>query len=169
MILGASRDLLWSLFRCDLFALERYFRPAPIDHMVPNLFMRRFSRAMTQPPVCQDDPCDPVNLTRAAQACREKSHVVYKTVRVVVVEELRPLLEDPRLNVKVIQLVRDPRGILSSRIETFSHWYKPWNVWKSSGLRPASLHINPPQFNSTCHELHASLKTAQRRPRWLRG
>ncbi|XP_033837791.1 carbohydrate sulfotransferase 1-like [Periophthalmus magnuspinnatus] len=177
LTLGASRDLLWSLFQCDLYALERYMRPPPTNHMVANLFNYRISQALCQPPVCEGvklgeewscNGCGQVNLTLAAQACRGKSHVVYKTVRVVVVGDVRSLLEDPRLNIKVIQLVRDPRGIINSRIEAFPGWYKPWYSWKTSGQRPPSLHVTPP-FTTTCEELHSSVSTALSRPEWLKG
>ncbi|CAL1603399.1 unnamed protein product [Knipowitschia caucasica] len=179
VIAGASRDLLWSLFQCDLHALERYLRPPPSNHMVDSLFFWGSSRALCRTPVCkptnpdkwaegQCGQCSPINLTRAGEFCSTRSHVAYKTVRIVVVDNLRPLLEDPRLNIKVIQLVRDPRGILNSRIDIFSGWYKAWHTWKTTGQRPESLDIHPPQFNSTCEELYGSVTTALSKPEWLR-
>ncbi|XP_072321669.1 carbohydrate sulfotransferase 1-like [Eucyclogobius newberryi] len=92
-MLGASRDLLWSLFQCDLYALESYIRPAPTNHMLDNLFRHSASRTLCQQPVCQafkpgdtweewqcKKKCHPLNLTLAAQVCRKKPHVALKTV-----------------------------------------------------------------------------------------
>ncbi|KAJ0056786.1 hypothetical protein NL108_017644, partial [Boleophthalmus pectinirostris] len=180
VMLGASRDLLWSLFQCDLYALESYVRPAPANHMLDNLFRQGASRNLCQPPVCQafkpgesleewqcKKKCSPLNLTLAAQACREKPHVAMKTVRMPVVEDLRPLLEDPRLNIKVIQLVRDPRGILSSRIETFRDLYRLWGIWQATGRRPHTLETW--QFTTICDDFFNSVSTALSQPAWLKG
>ncbi|XP_072320590.1 carbohydrate sulfotransferase 1 isoform X2 [Eucyclogobius newberryi] len=180
VMLGASRDLLWSLFQCDLYALESYIRPAPTNHMLDNLFRHSASRTLCQQPVCQafkpgdtweewqcKKKCHPLNLTLAAQVCRKKPHVALKTVRVPVVGDLRPLLADPRLNIKVIQLVRDPRGILSSRIETFRDLYRLWGIWQATGRRPHTLETR--QFTTICDDFYSSVSTALSRPAWLRG
>lgn len=138
VMLGASRDLLRSLYDCDLYFLENYIKPPPVNHTTDRIFRRGASRVLCSRPVC-DAPgsgdlvleegdcvrrCGLLNLTVAAEACRERSHVAIKTVRVPEVNDLRALVEDPRLNLKVIQLVRDPRGILASRSETFRDTYR---------------------------------------------
>ncbi|KAK7912635.1 hypothetical protein WMY93_012846 [Mugilogobius chulae] len=138
------------------------------------------SRTLCQQPVCQafkpgdtweewqcKKKCHPLNLTLAAKACRAKPYVAMKTVRVPVVGDLRPLLEDPRLNIKVIQLVRDPRGILSSRIETFRDLYRLWGIWQATGRRPHTLETR--QFTTICDDFYSSVSTALSRPAWLRG
>lgn len=180
VMLGASRDLLWSLFQCDLYALESYFRPAPSRHMIDSMFRHSASRVLCQQPVCQafrpedtweewqcKKKCLPLNLTTAGQVCRQKPYVAMKTVRVPVVGDLRPLLEDPRLNIKVIQLVRDPRGILSSRIETFRDLYRLWGIWQATGRRPHTLETR--QFSTICDDFFSSVSTALSRPAWLKG
>ncbi|KFQ34068.1 Carbohydrate sulfotransferase 3, partial [Merops nubicus] len=48
----------------------------------------------------------------------------------------QPLVEDPRLDVRIIQLVRDPRAVLASRMVAFSGKYETWKKWASEGEAP---------------------------------
>lgn len=43
-------------------------------------------------------------MSLAADACRAKSHTAIKTVRIPQVKDLRALMEDPKLNLKVNNL-----------------------------------------------------------------
>ncbi|CAL8405031.1 unnamed protein product [Boreogadus saida] len=52
VMLGASRDLLRSLYGCDLYFLESYIKPAPANHSTDKLFRRGASRALCQQPAC---------------------------------------------------------------------------------------------------------------------
>ncbi|XP_071498721.1 carbohydrate sulfotransferase 1-like isoform X1 [Diadema antillarum] len=47
--------------------------------------------------------------------CADHPVTVLKTIRVMDIEELRPFLEDPGLNVKILHLLRDPRAVMDSR------------------------------------------------------
>ncbi|XP_072043624.1 carbohydrate sulfotransferase 1-like [Amphiura filiformis] len=49
------------------------------------------------------------------EICRSGKHVAIKTVRVPDLKHLKSIVMDDSLNVKVIQLVRDPRGVYLSR------------------------------------------------------
>ncbi|KFQ32663.1 Carbohydrate sulfotransferase 3, partial [Mesitornis unicolor] len=80
--------------------------------------------------------CGPLNITLAAEACQRKQHVALKTVRIRQLEFLQPLVEDPRLDVRIIQLVRDPRAVLASRMVAFSGKYETWKKWASEGEAP---------------------------------
>ncbi|KAM8969625.1 carbohydrate sulfotransferase 1-like isoform 1-T4 [Sarcophilus harrisii] len=181
VMLGASRDLLRSLYGCDLYFLENYIRPPPANHTTDRLFRRGASRALCSPPVCEAAGaadaapeegdcarrCGLLNLTLAAAACRARSHVAIKTVRVPEVSDLRALVEDPRLNLKVIQLVRDPRGILASRSETFRDTYRLWRIWDGTGRRPYNLDVS--QLTTVCEDFRNSVATGLTRPAWLKG
>ncbi|TSQ92634.1 Carbohydrate sulfotransferase 1 [Bagarius yarrelli] len=181
VMLGASRDLLRSLYHCDLHFLESYIKPLPANHTTDKLFRRGASRALCSPPACDafnlnelniDEgecvrKCTLLNLTLAAESCRERRHVAIKTVRIPEVGDLRALVEDPRLNLKVIQLVRDPRGILASRIETFRDTYRLWRIWRATGRKPYNLDLS--QITTVCDDLLRSINTGSERPAWLRG
>ena len=51
-------------------------------------------------------------------------------------DSLRALVEDPQLDMKVIQLVRDPRAMLASRMVAgggFAGDYQTWIEWAKRG------------------------------------
>ncbi|XP_041959829.1 carbohydrate sulfotransferase 1-like [Alosa sapidissima] len=180
MILGASRDLLRGLFRCDLHLLEDYIRPQPEKHITDQLKRRGASKALCSPPVCHVfspqlvnvtesqcvQKCGSLNLTLASQSCQQRGHVVIKTVRVPEVSDVRDLLEDPQLNLKVIQLVRDPRGVLASRMMTFPQNYPLMRLWKMKHQKPEGLNLTQ---EPVCEDYRRSVATALRQPDWLRG
>lgn len=45
--------------------------------------------------------CGPLNISLAADACRAKNHAAIKTVRIPQISDLRALIQDPNLNLKV--------------------------------------------------------------------
>ncbi|XP_074523952.1 carbohydrate sulfotransferase 6-like [Halichoeres trimaculatus] len=121
----AVRDMLWSLFRCDLSVMEAYLPEHP---NISALFKWRDSRALCSPPACSFTPrnqgqcekrCNVQGLQRAQNACTTYSHVVLKTVRILELESLNPLIQDPNLNLRIIHLVRDPRAVFQSRGNTW--------------------------------------------------
>lgn len=124
----AVRDLLRSVFQCDLSVMEAYM---PDHHNVSSLFMWSHSRALCSPPACPLTPrsqfsnqtrcsktCDAVGLQVVEEACGTYSHVVLKEVRFFELESLYPLLQDPSLDIRIIHLVRDPRAVVRSREES---------------------------------------------------
>lgn len=181
-LLGAYRDLLLNLYTCDLHFMENYIHPEPQDHMTNSLFRRSSSHALCSPPVCQENmdglseapdeswcpkKCGALNFSLASVSCLSKGHVAIKTVRVPEVGDLRTLTEDPRLDLKIIHLVRDPRAILASRIAAFSDQFRAWKIWNATGRQPRYVDLT--QITSTCTDMTASLTTALQRPLWLRG
>lgn len=182
-LLGAYRDLLLNLYTCDLHFIENYIRPEPQEHITSSFFRRSSSHALCSPPVCVDGmtgalpdsadetwcpkKCGALNLSLASLSCRSKEHIAIKTVRVPEVGDLRTLTEDPRLDLKIIHLVRDPRAILASRIMAFSDQFRPWKIWNSTGRQPRYVDLS--QITSTCKDMTASAETGLQRPAWLRG
>ncbi|KAF7654559.1 hypothetical protein LDENG_00068350 [Lucifuga dentata] len=121
----AVRDLIRSLFQCDFSTMDAYL---PFMKEVSALFMWSHSRALCSPPVCSLTPrgsfsnetecfqkCGSQGVQMLEAACSSYSHVVLKEVRFFELESLYPLLQDPKLNLFIIHLVRDPRAVLRSR------------------------------------------------------
>ncbi|XP_039987994.1 carbohydrate sulfotransferase 1 isoform X2 [Xiphias gladius] len=179
-LLGAYRDLLLNLYTCDLHFMENYIRPEPQDHVTSSFFRRSSSHALCSPPVCLEgggsDPpdetwcpkkCGALNLTLASMSCLSRGHIAIKTVRVPEVGDLRTLTEDPRLDLKIIHLVRDPRAILASRMMAFSDQFRAWKIWNATGRQPRYVDLS--QITSTCKDIVASAETGLQKPAWLRG
>uniref|UniRef100_H2ZZY1 Sulfotransferase n=1 Tax=Latimeria chalumnae TaxID=7897 RepID=H2ZZY1_LATCH len=179
-LLGAYRDLLHNLFDCDFYFLENYIKPVPKNHETSSFFRRGASSALCSHPVCdvsQDlhdveehvcaKKCKSVNLTLAAKACHNRSHMAIKIVRVPEIQDLRTLLEDPRLNLKIVHLVRDPRAILTSRIGTFTDQFRAWKIWNATRRKPHNVDLS--QITTTCRDISNSAETGFSRPSWLKG
>ncbi|KAM9754438.1 carbohydrate sulfotransferase 1 [Menidia menidia] len=180
-LLGAYRDLLLNLYTCELHFMENYIRPEPQDHVTSSFFRRSSSRALCSPPVCVEtgdkmspDPpdetlcakkCGPLNLTSASASCLSREHVAIKSVRIPEVGDLRTLTEDPRLDLKIIHLVRDPRAILASRMIAFSDQFRAWKIWNATGRQPRYVDLT--QITSTCKDMAASAGTGLQKPSWL--
>ncbi|XP_056465702.1 carbohydrate sulfotransferase 3a isoform X2 [Gadus macrocephalus] len=175
------RDVLQGLFLCDFGSLERYISPAPQDHVTAALFRRESSSSLCEKSVCspfvkdiferyhcRTRRCGPLNLTLAAESCLSKKHHAIKTVRVRQLETLRPLVEDPRLDVMVIQLVRDPRAVLASRMVAFSAQYQTWNSWAQEGDVPEDVE-QVKRFKGTCDQIRMSAELGLGLPSWLKG
>ncbi|XP_034031455.1 carbohydrate sulfotransferase 6-like [Thalassophryne amazonica] len=129
----AVRDLLQSLFQCDFSVMESYLEQT--SH-ISNLFMWSHSRALCSPPACSLTPrnqisnqteclkvCGTQGLEGAQDACSTYSYVVLKVCRVLELESLYPLLQDPSLDLHIIHLVRDPRAVVRSKELVFGNFF----------------------------------------------
>lgn len=175
------RDVLKQLFLCDLYVLEHFISPLPEDHLTQYMFRRGSSRSLCEDPVCtpfvkkvfekyhcKNRRCGPLNVTLAAEACRRKEHMALKAVRIRQLEFLQPLAEDPRLDLRVIQLVRDPRAVLASRMVAFAGKYETWKKWLAEGqdrLREEEVQ----RLRGNCESIRLSAELGLRQPAWLRG
>lgn len=186
-LLGAYRDLLLNLYTCRLGFLESYIHPQPQEHVTAALFRRSSSLALCSPPVCRPEEagtvsslpmgqpeeawchkkCHALNLTVASEACRQRDHVAIKAVRIPKVGDLRTLSEDPRLDLRIVHLVRDPRAVLASRMGVFSG-FRAWRIWNATGRQPR--YVDLAQISHTCRDMEASAEMGLlERPGWLRG
>ncbi|MBN3302787.1 CHST3 sulfotransferase, partial [Amia calva] len=176
----AYRDVLQQLFLCDFQLLENFITPSPQDHITPSLFRRESSSSLCEDPVCtpfvkkvferyhcKTRRCGPLNLTLASESCHQKEHRAIKTVRVRQLETLRPLTEDPRLDVKFIQLVRDPRAVLASRMVAFSAKYKNWKKWAMDREVPIDDE-EVKKLKGNCENIRMSAEVGLKQPPWLR-
>ncbi|XP_074856351.1 carbohydrate sulfotransferase 3 isoform X2 [Carettochelys insculpta] len=175
------RDVLKQLFLCDLYILENFITPFPEDHLTQFMFRRGSSRSLCEDPVCtpfvkkvfekyhcKNRRCGPLNVTLAAEACLHKDHMALKTVRIRQLEFLRPLVEDPRLDMRIIQLVRDPRAVLASRMVAFSGKYETWKKWASEGAAPLN-EDEVQRLRGNCESIRLSAELGLKQPAWLRG
>ncbi|KAM4624241.1 carbohydrate sulfotransferase 3b [Polymixia lowei] len=176
----AYRDVLQKLFLCDFSLLESFIDPLPVDHITTALFRRESSSSLCEESVCspfvkgvferyhcRTRRCGPLNLTMASESCLQKEHRAIKSVRVRQLETLRPLAEDPRLDVKFIQLVRDPRAVLASRMVAFAAKYKNWKQWAMNGDVPID-DDEVRKLKGNCDNIRMSAEIGLRQPPWLR-
>ncbi|XP_069548798.1 carbohydrate sulfotransferase 3a [Brachyistius frenatus] len=181
VLAGIYRDVLQGLFLCDFSRLEKFISPPPQDHVTPALFRRESSLSLCDEPVCtpvikdvferyhcKTRRCGPLNLTLASQSCLSKQHHAIKTVRVRQLDTLQPLVEDPRLDIRVIQLVRDPRAILASRMVAFSSKYQTWKAWAQDGQVPEDDE-EVRRLKGNCDHIRMSAEVGLSQPRWLRS
>lgn len=121
----AVRDLLRSVFLCDMSVFDVYVRG---NRSLSDLFQYGVSRALCSPPACDfykrtditneltcKTMCGKSQFSKIEAACKTYSHVVLKEVRLFDLKVLYPLLKDPSLNLKIIHLIRDPRAVAKSR------------------------------------------------------
>ncbi|KAG7333327.1 hypothetical protein KOW79_003462 [Hemibagrus wyckioides] len=178
-----NRDLLFNLYTCDLHFLEGYIHPEPKNHLTVSLFRQSSSQALCTPPVCQNSKkeimkaqpdegwcqkyCRILNLTLASMACQSRSHVSIKTVRIPLISHLRLLTEDPRLDLRIVHLVRDPRAIMASRITTFPAEFSAWKIWNATGKQPPSMDLT--EITKICQDMEDSVNTGPKKPAWLHG
>ncbi|XP_075041986.1 carbohydrate sulfotransferase 4-like [Mixophyes fleayi] len=120
------RDLLRSLFTCDVSPLRQYLSNG--GKRIGDFRFFAESRALCTPPACSafnsSDGYDRYNcfqrcrntpLDKMAEICGTYSHVVMKTVRILDLSVLLPLFRDPALDLRILHLVRDPRAVALSR------------------------------------------------------
>ncbi|XP_067876451.1 carbohydrate sulfotransferase 3b [Heterodontus francisci] len=173
------RDVVQQLMLCDMYVLESFLLPMPEQHVTAFLFRRGSSKSLCEWPVCtlpkqgsnerfpcRLHRCGLLNMTLAMQACLQKQHVAVKTVRLRQLEFLRPLVEDFRINLKIIQLVRDPRAVLASRIVAFPSKYEAWKKWASQGIMPNDEEVG--KLRGNCENLQASAQLGISQPPWLK-
>ncbi|XP_043534522.1 carbohydrate sulfotransferase 3-like [Chiloscyllium plagiosum] len=176
------RDVVQQLLLCDLYVLENFLLPMPERHVTAFLFRRGSSRSLCEGAVCTPPKrggggsserfpcrlrrCGLLNLTLATQACRQKQHVAMKTVRLRQLEFLRPLVEDLRIDLRVIQLVRDPRAVLASRMVAFPGKYEAWKKWADQGVVPDDEELA--KLRGNCESLRASAQLGLSQPAWLK-
>ncbi|XP_015238625.1 PREDICTED: carbohydrate sulfotransferase 3-like isoform X1 [Cyprinodon variegatus] len=175
----AYRDVLQQLFLCNFSLLESFIDPLPVNHVTTSLFRRESSGSLCEESVCspvvkgvferyrcKTRRCGPLNFTMASESCSKKDHRVIKSVRVRQLENLRPLAEDPRLDIRFIQLVRDPRAVLASRMVAFAAKYKSWKEWAMGGDVPID-EDEVRKLKGNCDNIRLSAEVGLRQPPWL--
>lgn len=159
------RDVIRALFQCDFSLLEKFIHPPPKNHITNALFRRESSLALNEKPVCTRHPCGPLNLTLASESCLSRQHHTIKTISLQKLDILQPLMDDPNMDFKIIQLIRDPRAIIASRMEAFSD-YKMWKAWAQSGKVPED-NESVMDIKKYCTQIKFDAELGFSQTRWL--
>uniref|UniRef100_A0A8C9UU65 Sulfotransferase n=1 Tax=Spermophilus dauricus TaxID=99837 RepID=A0A8C9UU65_SPEDA len=133
---GALRDMLRSILCSRAPPGDPAARATDTANLTTAaLFRWRTNKVICSPPLCpgatrtraevglvEDSACErscpPVALRALEAECRKYPVVVIKDVRLLDLGVLVPLLRDPGLNLKVVQLFRDPRAVHNSRLKS---------------------------------------------------
>ncbi|XP_070580692.1 carbohydrate sulfotransferase 1-like [Ptychodera flava] len=119
----------------------------------------RHGREMLQTTFCRASPRRaPGPLITLADLKHSKAHIAIKTIRLYDLDVLRPIASDPDINLKVIHLVRDPRGIWNSRLNL--------NKTNYDFVRRRT---NWDEVTDLCKNMLDNYKLALRAPQWLQG
>ncbi|MGH0165102.1 UNVERIFIED_CONTAM: hypothetical protein FKN15_064405 [Acipenser sinensis] len=127
---GALRDMLGSLFRCDFSVLKLYM--ASPNLTTASIFGWKRNKVICSEPLCSAYKKDEIGLINEAvcqkcpamdiksleRECKKYPVIVIKDVRVLDLGVLVPLMQNPSLNLQVIQLFRDPRAVHNSRLKS---------------------------------------------------
>ncbi|XP_078000609.1 carbohydrate sulfotransferase 1-like [Glandiceps talaboti] len=101
-----NMELLWHLYTCNF---PYYF--------VRHIKMWSFSRSQSDviATLCPiGSGCRGLQIPDVTQACERRRHIALKTIRLHRLDVLEPLVVKDEINLKVLHLIRDPRGVASS-------------------------------------------------------
>ncbi|XP_036453606.1 carbohydrate sulfotransferase 2a [Colossoma macropomum] len=195
---GAARDMLNALYRCDFSVFRLYTNPPGKNVSTLGIFGSTYNKVICSQPfcssyrkdvvgmvdenVCRKCPSQKIHLLE--QECLKYNTVVIKGVRIFDMNVLAPLMEDPALNLKVIHLVRDPRAVANSRINS-KHGLIRENMQVVRSRDPKTRHVPHVDQKTNkkegsdyqavsaleviCEYMSQTLKTALNPPSWLKG
>lgn len=137
----STADVLKQLFLCDLYILEHFIIPSARGPPDPVRVPRGSLRSLRGPrlhalrqEVFEKYPCKEPPLWTSQhgllhEACRRKEHMAVKAVRIRQLEFLQATGRGPRLDLRVIQLVRDPALCWPPRMVAFADRTRPGRGW----------------------------------------
>ncbi|XP_038078045.1 carbohydrate sulfotransferase 3-like [Patiria miniata] len=112
-------DMLRSLYQCNTSSLDFYIKwlsrqpPLEVKKKVPRIFdslCYPFETGRT------GLKCDAIPAEIFERKCQEKRHIAIKSIRIWDIGMFLSLIQDSNVKLKVIHLVRDPRGMTASRV-----------------------------------------------------
>lgn len=197
---GAARDMLRSLYRCDFSVFQLYNSPGAKNITSLGLFGATLNKVTCSYPLCSSyrkdvvgmvdenvcKKCPSQNLQVLEEECLKYNTIVIKGVRILDINILAPLMEDPNLNLKVIHLVRDPRAVANSRIKS-RHGLIRENLQVVRSRDPKHRRVpfmdpnhkvnkkDGSDYHSIgameviCQQMYKTLQTALYSPSWLKG
>ena len=125
-------ELLDGVYRCNYTNLDYFLR---YSSMTDYENQRKHIPGLMSPKTCvhyRIDPrnnrtrrfCDPITPAIAEAKCKAKKYVMVKMIRIHDINLLLPLIFDKEIKLKVIHLVRDPRGVVASRLMLYYNTFR---------------------------------------------
>lgn len=164
----ASTELLRKLYNCKF---PRYF--------ISSLSRWGIGKGKSHSvlPLCkQTDGCKLATPDMFQQVCEARGHVALKAIRANI-KMLKPLVKSFGINLKIIHLMRDPRGTANSRRSYYSPRDKKQSNVSSDGepsLKELELLSTSPEVSKNtvpklCDWMRETLEDALEQPKWLKG
>nr|XP_006812647.1 PREDICTED: carbohydrate sulfotransferase 1-like [Saccoglossus kowalevskii] len=136
-------SVLQGIYSCD-FSKHEYF----VRYLNKISFFRSYVRLPLPPPITTHD------ITRF---CESKEHILVKTIRLYNIFQIANIIKTQ--NVKVIHLVRDPRGMASSR-ELFQHLETNQSLFHGTLERT---------IKESCMWMEANYMVEINAPKWMKS
>ncbi|XP_072045528.1 carbohydrate sulfotransferase 1-like [Amphiura filiformis] len=164
-----SKQLLPAIYHCN-------FTQVPTWTHLPDLcfHLGGYDRIRSLSSYCkskqfQNDDVNSDGKKYLSSTCRKYKGIAIKTIRVSDIQNLYDLVLDPKLNVKVIYLVRDPRGIINSRYKAVRQFEEVKAKRKDPLLRGGPEPIRPNEVSEICTHMERNLQYWIDTPEWLKG
>ncbi|KAK2835930.1 hypothetical protein Q5P01_016414 [Channa striata] len=127
---GAVRDMMSALYRCDFSVLKLYAGSQNVTTSF--VFGWKMNKVICSEPLCnvhkrheiglvnesKCSKCQKRDIRELERECKKYPVIVIKGVRILDLSTLVPLVKDPTVNLKIIQLFRDPRAVHNSRLKS---------------------------------------------------
>ncbi|XP_072048331.1 carbohydrate sulfotransferase 1-like [Amphiura filiformis] len=155
-----SKQLLSALYRCDFTELPNWTRLRDLCFHIG-----------TDPIRSMASYCRSKKNNNLAAMCRKHKGIAIKTIRVSDIQNLYDLVTDPKLNFKVIHLVRDPRGIMNSRYKTLKKVgeVRAERLYSTTNGNSGPEPMRANEVSEICTHMERNLKYWLDTPEWLAG
>ena len=174
----------FSVCRFDRFVARTFIKLVSTSFK----FARSYSKTLIDPPLCPADcsrNCPPIDVELMNRVCLSKKAIVIKTIRIPDMKLLEHVREDVIANdssysgnqpaqLQIIHLVRDPRGIMHSRLKIQGQVEKDYkrthpDIRAKKKKMPPMSEIVASEAEALCVQTMAHIKLSSQVPGWLHG
>ncbi|XP_071508915.1 carbohydrate sulfotransferase 1-like [Diadema antillarum] len=127
-------DMLEKFYHCKFHGVPFFIdllnqktlhaRKQAIPALVSDQFCRRVQSRHSRP----KDMCEPVSIKALESACTSRPNTAIKSIRILDINLMQALVQEPDVNLKIIHIVRDPRSMIISRLKLIMPSIKLYNV-----------------------------------------
>ncbi|XP_078000607.1 carbohydrate sulfotransferase 1-like [Glandiceps talaboti] len=107
--------------------------------------------------------CADITVEDITQTCKNRRHIATKVIRLTSLPVLQALVTQEKLDLKVLHVIRDPRGVASSRKFVYAHDIE---IVRNTTIEQAGLVNN---LNQYCQHAVEMVKYNKTLPAWLDG